>query len=253
MKRTWRSAAVGTSSGLAARMLRLPFNARLRAYNMFEVAVDRGVIDEVAEFYSRHVAPALDRPDGSFRTGRFSLFAKSPGWGSDLKFWSPDDLPTYRYFEDVFRRLAIDARRFPGVDPAIGLRAYSASLMTRSWCEATHFHTDFFPTCSSAVYTLITPLGDPSPRNTGQLMYRDADGRERVYEYRKGAAVAFGSLLSHGTQAYPPSGTQAFLSFTFATDSPGRFGAIKRALDLKRTLDYCGCWQGDHLRERRAR
>jgi len=54
MERTLRGFAVGTSYGVATRVLRLPFNPRFQAHNILELEVDRGVLDEANDFYQRH-------------------------------------------------------------------------------------------------------------------------------------------------------------------------------------------------------
>jgi len=141
------------------------------------------------------------------------------------------DLATYRYFDDVFLRLRIadQLRRVVEIDG--GIRCYSACFMTRNWCAATNFHVDFSPGCGRNAYSMLTPLTPPGPGTGGQLVYRDIEGYERVYAYQRGAAVAVGALLSHGTQRTEERAQASFLSFTFGTDKPTYWPRIKGTLD----------------------
>jgi len=199
------------------------------------MAVRTDVIEEMAALYQQWVAPHLEREDESFRTGPFALYVTRPRWQSDVKWWSPDDDATFARFRDAFNRLPV-ARHFERiVDLDLGVRLYCPFFVTRTWCKATDFHVDYEPECSTNAYTLMTPLGDYAPGG-GHLAYRDAWGRERVYTYRKGTAVAFGSHFWHGTEPVGSGAPRAFLCFTFGTDKARHWPAIEKSVATQSRL-----------------
>jgi hypothetical protein len=213
----------------------LPYNPKFHAYNVLDLTIDESRLREIRDLFESEIRPIAGAADGPVRVAGLTLnVRRPPGWSSDLRWWSAADESTFAHFTELFQSLRVDERRFPAPISLGSPRIYSASIFVRSWCRATHFHTDFFPTCATSVYTLITPL-EPSPQRGGNLVYRDADGSDRIYEYRFGEALAFGALLSHGTEVTVPGPPRAFLSFIFGARDIG----CRRALD--KTLDYCGC------------
>jgi hypothetical protein len=192
------------------------------------MAVPTDIVDETAALFQQWVAPHLSRENESFRTGPYAFYVLRSPWDSDVKWWSPDDEATFGRLRDVFNRLRVATHFERIVDRDLDVRLYCPFFVTRTWCKATDYHVDYMPECLTNAYTLMTPLGDYSP-DAGNLAYRDAWGRERVYTYRKGTAVAFGSHFWHGTQ--PVAGApRAFLCFTFGTDKGRHWPAIEKTL-----------------------
>jgi hypothetical protein len=202
-----------------ARALRLPFNYRLQAYNVFEIPVDQLLITRAGEFYAQHIAPRLDS-EGSWRSDGWAFYVKRPtGWSSDISWWTADDAPTYHWFETtLFQKVGLGAPFSDLIDHDVTIRLYSPSFVVRSRCKQTQFHQDYSWEFGTNAYTLMTPLADMSAVPDGHLNYMDIWGRRRVYRYRMGTAVVFGAGFVHGTQPVAAGPPRAFLCLTFGSD-----------------------------------
>ena len=74
------------------------------------------------------------------------------------------------------------------------------------------------------------------------LLYKDANGDERVYKYTMGKAVIFGGGLFHSSQPCRPRSRQevqrpwAFLCFNFGTDKIDYWPTIKENIECSGKL-----------------
>jgi len=222
----------GPFSGTQAEIDRLPFNAKLCAYNVHEIPVDPSLIDAAGAFYFQHMAPRVSEQRGSFRSGQLAFYVtRPPDWGSDISWWSADDAQTYRYFESEFFLkvcLGEPLRRLIDIDRAV--RLYYPSFVVRSQCEETFFHVDYRPGCGTNAYTLMTPLEDMSGSGEAHLAYLDALGRPRIYRYNKGTAIVFGTNFFHGTQVAAQRQARAFLCFSFGSDKQQYWPELKKSI-----------------------
>lgn len=229
---------LGFVSGLSSRVHWLPRNTELRAHNVYEIPVDPSLIETARAFYSRHIAPRLIEQHESFQSGDHALYVnRPPGWWSDISWWSPDDLPTYRHFEtEFFRKLSLGERLHRLIDIDSTVRLYCSFFVVRSRCEQTRFHKDYSWGCGTNCFTLMTPLEDMSSTEAGHLAYIDTRGLRRIYRYRKGTAVVFGTGFLHGTQCYSGGRPHPFLCFTFGSDKEKYWPELQKSISYQSRL-----------------
>ena len=79
----------GPFSGTQAEIDRLPFNAKLRAYNVHEIPVDPSLIDAAGAFYFQHMAPRVSEQRGSFRSGQLAFYVTRPRTGEATSAGGP--------------------------------------------------------------------------------------------------------------------------------------------------------------------
>ena len=99
---------------------------------------------------------------------------------------------------------------------------YTGSLVVRVGArDEPYWHVDYqWSTGHQAqqAYTLMTPLYDMSQYGDGHLLYRNLADEDRVYKYKLGQAVIFGSGFEHATQPCTDTAVKAFLCFNFGSD-----------------------------------
>lgn len=177
------------------------YNPDLCAFNAEILDVDESIVDDFR--------PLANQPD---QPGFASV---SPKWGSDVR-WVSADLPeTFALFENAFRRLKIAERVATHISVDREVRLYCGSLVMRSECEAPHFHCDWRKLNNQA-FTFLTPVTE-NAQGFG-LLYRDARGEVREYEYRRGEAIVFGDWFSHSTKPGRSDEPVALLCFEFGSD-----------------------------------
>ena len=224
------------------------FNPLFGAHNIWEIDVNTDLIDEAADiFYNGAPFAELQQPGEPYvglktRIGEF--FAQRVSWKSDIAWISTDDASSFARMQSIFDGLRLSERFASIVPHTRQLRLYNAFFVSRSWCDAHNFHTDYFEDVGTDALTLITPLRDFKERDSFQLTYmrenRTAaqDSFEPQidrYMYKKGRAIVFGSQFLHSTE--PGRGhkgeVHAYLCFTFGTDRQGAWPRIAKTLDTQ--------------------
>jgi hypothetical protein len=214
------NAKVALQATRRSQDLGLPYNPALRAYNVFEVPVAKDVILAARDLYARHILVRLQDPEGHHSSGEHAWWLKHPGWTSDIGWWSADSVYTYKHMESTLFN-QVDLGLWQGLlDLNWAPRLYCPFFVVRSWCKKIQFHKDYDWGCGTQAYTLMTPLEDHSTDQDGHLAYLDAWGIKRIYRYKLGTAVVFGTGFLHATQTVQPGPPRAFLCFTFGSDKP---------------------------------
>lgn len=214
-------------NGLKSVRARLPFDGALGAFNVGEIPVSREVIREATALYDRHIVPHLGSQKAIVSDGGCRFYGLHPsGWPSDIRWWSADDEATFSKFQQLFDQVqpALAAR---GLFPAGG-RLYCGFFVTRSQCSQADLHVDYMEECGASAYTLMTPLDDWKG-TAGQLIYRDAIGRIRCYQYKKGSAIVLGASFQHGTQPCTDV-PRAFLCFAFGSSDARDWRHIRKTV-----------------------
>lgn len=139
----------------------------------------------------------------------------SPKWGSDVRWVSAADPETFALFEAAFRQLNIAERMAGRIRIDREVRLFCGSLVLRSECDSPHFHCDWRKLDNQA-FTLLTPVTN-NTQGFG-LLYRDARGEVRDYEYKRGEGILFGDWFSHSTKPGRSERPVALLCFEFGSD-----------------------------------
>ena len=227
---------LGVLAGMRAKARRLPFNPQLGAHNVFEIPVDPELLDGARALYCQHIEPRVAEQRGAFQSGDWAFYAHRPeGWDSDISWWSAEDERTYRHCDDLFRRVQLGP--IAGLlDVVQAVRLYCPLFVVRSRCLSPHFHKDYTWGCGTNAYTLMTPLEEFSLAKGGHLAYLDTWGRQRVYQYRLGTAVVFGTGFIHSAQPMPPGPTRAFLCFAFGSDRESFWPELRQGVSWRNRL-----------------
>lgn len=153
----------------------LHFNNRLAAPNVWEIDVNKDVIDIATDIFERGEPFASASKDGepyeSIETGVGSFFLQRINWQSDACWISVDDKESYEAFHSIFTQLKLPERLAPLFPHSDGIQLYSAFYVVRSQCSAHNFHVDYKPEVGVDAMTLITPLQDYEETETFQLSY----------------------------------------------------------------------------------
>ena len=177
------------------------FNPEFRAFNVEAMPLDESIVDEFL--------PLAGKPD-------FPGFTSvSPKWGSDVRWVSAANPETFALFESAFDRLKIAERIAARIKTDREIRMYCGSLVIRSQCDNPNFHCDWRKLDNQA-FTLLTPVTD-NAEGFG-LLYRDAQGKVRDYEYKRGEGIVFGDWFSHSTKPGRSERPVALLCFEFGSD-----------------------------------
>ena len=200
------------------------FNPALCAFNAETVALDETIVDEFL--------PLAAQPD---RPGFTSV---APEWGSDVRWISACEPETFKIFDSAFRRLDIAGRLANRIAVDRKIRLYCGSLVLRSKCDSPNFHCDWRKVGNQA-FTLLTPV--TSNADGFGLLYLDAKGEVRDYEYKRGEGIAFGDWFSHSTKPGRSEQPVALLSFEFGSDRmadwPRALGEMQARSRLLRRAD----------------
>ena len=182
------------------------YNSNLNAVNVFKSKISKRTIKSVEKFFNENVKGNIDNTD--FNT-------VSPSWNSDIKWISVNTRYMYDEFLNIFKSINLDIFN-EIIDLKKEIRCYSVFFVTRTKCNKPNFHTDFNKTGNNG-FTLMTPLTNIDNDKKGHLLYKDKDGKERVYKYKRGECIIFGDSFVHSTQPYKNKEV-TFLCFTFGSD-----------------------------------
>lgn len=191
-------------------------NTRLMAANALEIDIDAAILAELAEPATE--TPAMTCVGETYAlTSGVRLYTESPSatWGSDIRWLSHADEPSYRWFEALYQRLGLASLIAPFIPHDAAIRLYAGFFVTRSRCDALGMHYDW-ATEGNHAFTLMAPL-TPNAEAMG-LTYEDARGRQRMYDYRMGHGIVFGTRFLHSTAVGTLPERSVFLSLTFGTD-----------------------------------
>jgi hypothetical protein len=194
-------------------------NAEMLAVNAKAIPVDTAIVQEFAE------------PE-RFPGRLISLQPSRNRWKSDIEWISADDEEAFRVFESAFYRLAIPEHVMPYIDIEREVRLYLGSLVVRSRCQDTYFHTDWKKLDNEA-FTVITPVTD-NAREFG-LLYRKANTKIGEYAYRSGEAILFGDNFSHSTKPGRSERPVMLLCFQFGSDKMEYWPGIYEQLHTQGT------------------
>ena len=200
------------------------FDPALCAFNAETVPLDPSIVDEFLP-----LAAEPDRP---------GFTSESPDWGSDVRWIAPSETETFAIFESAFRRLHIAERLSKRIAVDREIRLYCGSLVLRSQCDSPNFHCDWRKVGNQA-FTLLTPVTG-NAEGFG-LLYHDAKGEVRDYDYKRGEGIAFGDWFSHSTKPGRSEQPVALLSFEFGSDRmedwPKALGEMQARSRLLRRAD----------------
>jgi hypothetical protein len=177
-------------------------NAEMLAVNAKAIPVDTTIVQEFA--------------DPTRLPGRLvSIQPSRNRWKSDIEWISADDPEAFGFFESAFYRLGVPDHVLPFIDIQQEVRLYLGSLVVRSRCADTYFHTDW-KKLNNEAFTVITPVTD-NASNFG-LLYRKANTEIGEYSYRSGEAILFGDNFSHSTKPGQSEQPVMLLCFQFGSD-----------------------------------
>lgn len=191
-------------------------NTRLMAANVLEVEIDAAVLHNLAPLAAE--TQAMDTVGETYAlTNGIRLYTESPSasWSSDIRWLSHADEQSYRWFEALFDRLDLADLVAPFVPHDQAIRLYAGFFVTRSRCGTLGMHYDW-ATAGNHAFTLMAPL-TPGGEALG-LVYEDARGLQRTFEYRLGRGIVFGTRFLHSTAIGELPERSVFLSMTFGTD-----------------------------------
>jgi len=203
-------------------------NPDLAAVNVLEVPLDTAVLGQACTVARQlqHVAAGTPAVRLDHASGTLALNAARPHeWGSDVVWWSADDVGGFAWFEQLF--LALDLARHVAahVDHMDRIRLYAGFFVVRRECQTEYFHADWLDGQNDG-FTLLAPLTE----NAGELglAYRDVRLQRRIYPYQMGRGLVFGDLFSHSTEAGEAQRPVVLLSFTFGTDRMDNWANLAR-------------------------
>ena len=159
------------------------YNERLRASNVWEVALPYELVDEAADlFYGGggalcEMVQGQREPYSDLATAAGTFFSQRVTWNSDLLWVSVDDRAAFAKFEELFQRMRLPEHFASVVPHRAALRLYSAFFVVRSRCDAPNWHTDYWPPVGTDALTLITPLRDFDETDSFQLRYQSHQHR----------------------------------------------------------------------------
>lgn len=197
---------------------------RFLAPNVMEIDCDMGAFAPATELLPYIQPVETDRAAITLASGlQFNTLAMSPLWASDILWISQDDLPTYQFFDAMFRASGIGEQVAHRIDYDRKLRLYSGFFVTRSRCERTDFHVDWVEANNDA-FTFLMPLTN----NCSQmgLTYLNVRGGMVDYAYKMGKGLVFGDHFQHATSPGQTDERCVLLCFTFGTDRMGNWPRI---------------------------
>jgi hypothetical protein len=141
------------------------------------------------------------------------LYSYCPGWNGDLCWVSAGNQRGFELFDRYFDQLQVAHRTKSVIRDSGELIMYSGFFVIRSHTSAPYYHYDYSDGVGVKALTMMTPV--TAAREFGNLLYQDIDGHERIYKYRTGNAIAFGSHFYHSTQPFSSETPSIFLCFTY--------------------------------------
>lgn len=184
------------------------YNKNLEAKNILEIDIDIDIIRQ-----SSIVKALINCEDFSARSNYFSIV--KPSWGGDIRWISSKNIDCYTEFAQCFRLLSLPALFEQILDYSSGIRMYAGFMVERSSSKIS-YHTDWNKSLANNAFTLLTPIHHPP--DGLNLIYKDLNGREKMYQYKYGKAILIGSELMHSTEPGASRETTKLLCFQFGTD-----------------------------------
>jgi len=169
----------------------------------------RAAYDEVQDVLE---AGYFEEERVSGQTG-IGLYSLCPGWNGDLRWISSANAAGFAFFDKYFKKLAIVKKTKKLLGDCGELIMYSGFFVVRSQTTNPYYHVDYSANVGLNALTLMTPVTPTG--ETGNLLYHDVDGKEKVYKYSRGSAVCFGGNFYHSTEPFESSQPYVFLCFSF--------------------------------------
>lgn len=200
-------------------------NPGLMALNAFEIDLPVDVIAPlqalITEIRPLEVAGAV-----AALSNGVALYNERPSkWRSDICWLSHADEPSYRWFEEIYRRLKLGAMVAPFVPHDQTVRLYAGFFVTRRRCEAIDMHYDWL-TRDNHAFTLMAPITDNASEMG--LTYETVRGELRDYTYRVGKGLVFGTQFHHSTAVGMLDDRAVFLCMNFGTDRMDLWDELSR-------------------------
>ncbi|HHJ35662.1 MAG TPA: hypothetical protein ENJ87_07840 [Gammaproteobacteria bacterium] len=150
-------------------------------------------------------------------------------YGTAPLLWvSNNNAHTYNIFKTFMTELDIMDDIKELVDFENRIEVYCCFFVVGKKMDRETWHKDYFDGANG--YTLITPLFELDSSH-GNLMYKDKDAGNKIYEYKMNEAIIFGDGFEHATQPYPETETlRVMLSFTFGTDKKEYWDTLKETI-----------------------
>jgi len=216
--------------------------------HVYEMEIPMDVIQDAKRFYK----PRQSNGKKTYDVEGLQFYTKIPGWKSDIRWISCNDKKTYSYFHKLFVDSGVP-RAFENsiVQCDSKIRLYQAFFVVRQKCTGLNFHTDYPEGVGDQAFTLATPLQPlGSYKKTCHLVYKDDDGKTRMYRYELGKAIIFGGGFEHSTQICRASSPLGFLCFTFGTDQPEYWPQIRDAIQYQSRIlfNHKGCLKKRDIR-----
>ncbi|MGF1522812.1 MAG: hypothetical protein ACFBSF_10910 [Leptolyngbyaceae cyanobacterium] len=206
--------------------------------NAFTVQFDEALLNEIRLSYKQEVHHTLITPQAkSILEGGVSRkeLLQSGGeyflvsYGKYPLLWlSSNTDKTYQIYRRFFDALKIEEHIKALVDYDKNLVIYCGFLVVGNQAPNPKWHVDYFPGANG--YTLITPLFEIVPEH-GNLLYKNDQGADSIYQYRLGEAILFGDHFLHSTEPYAPSDRiRVLVSMTFGTDKIKYWDILKKTV-----------------------
>ena len=184
------------------------YSKNFEARNILEIDID---IDAILK---APLAKTLaDCEDFSAQSDLFSI--RKPSWGGDIRWISSKTIDCYGEFNRCFQLFSLPDLLKEIIDYSSEIRMYAGFLVERSSSKIS-YHIDWGEKLHNNAFTLITPIRHPA--DGLNLLYKDIKGKERIYRYKYGKAVLFGSELIHSTEQGMSCKSTKLLCFQFGTD-----------------------------------
>ena len=208
-------------------------NTNFSAHDIIEIDIDYDVVVEVLDIIT---------------DAESSLYVAKPGWGSDIRWTSPNNLKTYLKFSNLFNKLNVTNYVKEYIDFNEELVMYGGFIVTRKSCESTYFHMDWVDVGNEA-FNIVTPIYNN--QDGFGLLYMDTSHTVREYDYQIGKAIIIGDNFIHSTKPGDSEDPVLLLSFTFGTDKMEHWPAISKTALTQSNFIHMpnGQFLVDHLKK----
>ena len=184
------------------------FNNSFEAKNILEIDIDIELM-----LQSSIVKALMGYKDFSAKSDSFSIV--KPSWGGDMRWISSKNIDCYKEFYNCFQLLSLPVLFKEIIEYSSEIRLYSGFMVERSSSKIS-FHLDWTENLTSNAFTLLTPIHHPP--DGLNLVYKDVNGRKKIYQYKYGKAIIIGSGLVHSTEPGSSCEPTKLLCFQFGTD-----------------------------------
>ncbi len=218
--------------------------------NAYRVAFEGDLLNEIRQLFISALSNGLSTPQSAFlfngdahlnfeinsQDYRFNLksYGKTP-----LLWVSCNDMNTYQIFRRFADSLQIQDDIKKLVDFDKDLVMYCGFFVIGNRLYEENWHVDYLDGANA--YTFITPLFEPD-HSHGNLIYKDAKGRNQKYHYKLNEGVIFGDKFQHSTECYKESqNLRVLVSFTIGTDKPEYWPTLRTTIGTQSKFMLLPC------------